>query len=134
VQAKFVIVCLVTVIEILASTTCRKRADALHGKNSSFKSQVINCFHVFVTIITSKIMACLISVLQLDRPYPQTHQSFALSKNFGCKATTIVIAIFGEILQHILKYTSCKYILIFNFVMLKELRVVTQIWGAKPGE
>ena len=37
--------------------TCRKRADASHGKNSSFKSQVINCFNVFVTIITSKIMA-----------------------------------------------------------------------------
>ena len=37
-------------------STCRKRADALHGKNSSFKFQVINCFNAFVTIITSKIM------------------------------------------------------------------------------
>jgi len=43
--------------------TCRKRADALHGKNLSFKSQAINCFDVFITIIGSKIMAYLISVL-----------------------------------------------------------------------
>jgi hypothetical protein len=38
------------------NSTCRKRADASHGKNSSFKSQVINYINVFVTIITSKIM------------------------------------------------------------------------------
>ena len=44
-------------------STCRKRADASHGKNSSFKSQVIDCFNVFATIITSKIMAYLMSIL-----------------------------------------------------------------------
>jgi hypothetical protein len=43
--------------------TCRKRADALHSKNSSFKSQVMNCFNVFVTIIISKIMAYLMTLL-----------------------------------------------------------------------
>jgi len=35
---------------ILLIYTCRKRANASHGKNSSFKSQVINCCNVFVTI------------------------------------------------------------------------------------
>ena len=44
--------------------TCRRRADASHGKNLSFKSQVINYINVFVTIITSKIiMAYLMFVL-----------------------------------------------------------------------
>jgi len=37
----------------------------LRMANSSFKSQVINCFDVFVTIITSKIVSCLMFVLQL---------------------------------------------------------------------
>jgi hypothetical protein len=79
-------------------------------------------------------MACLISVLQLDRPDPQTHHSLALSENFGCKATTIVIATFGEILQHIFKYASCEYILcirIFHFVMLKELRLQLLKFGVQ---
>jgi hypothetical protein len=31
--------------------TCRKRADASHGKNLSFKSQMINCFDGFVTTV-----------------------------------------------------------------------------------
>ena len=39
--------------------TCRKRANASHGKNLSFKSWVINCCNVFVTIITSKLIQCL---------------------------------------------------------------------------
>ena len=41
--------------------TCRKSADALHGKNLSVKPQGINCFSVFVT--TRKITAYLISIL-----------------------------------------------------------------------
>ena len=45
-----------------ANYTCRKRADASHSRNSSFKSQVTNCFNVSVTIITSKNMAYLMSV------------------------------------------------------------------------
>ena len=42
--------------------TCRKRANASHGKNSSFKSQEINFFNLFVTI-TSKIIAHLMFIL-----------------------------------------------------------------------
>ena len=42
--------------------TCRKRANASHGKNSSFKSQAINFFNLVVTI-TSKIIAHLIFIL-----------------------------------------------------------------------
>jgi hypothetical protein len=81
-------------------------------------------------------MACLISVLQLDRPYLQTHQSLALSEYFDCKTTTILIAIFREILQHIfIKYTCCEYILNISFCNVKGIKiVVTQIRGAKPRE
>ena len=42
--------------------TCRKRADALYGRNSSFKSQVTSCFNVSV-INTNQSMAYLMSVL-----------------------------------------------------------------------
>ena len=50
------------------------------------------------------------SVLQLDRPHPQTRQSLALSEYFDCKTTTILIAIFRETLQHIfIKYTCCEW-------------------------
>ena len=110
--------------------TCRKRADVLYDKTSSFKSQVINCFNIFVPIITRKIIPYLMSVL-LSNKIGLIHK---LINHFLWVKIWLQShhCIFREILQHISKYICCEYILwigIFYFVMLKQSRSQILKWG-----